>query len=151
MTGIERNADVVSMASYAPLFAHVTGWQWTPNLIWFDNACSYNTPNYYVQQLFSVNKGTDVVPLLAAGKVVCGQDSCWASAVVDAVSHELVIKLVNMSDSGKVKRIRLSDAAVSGNATLATLSNVNLGIMNSIAQPDQVKPAVTTMAVKEKW
>ncbi|HKZ38561.1 MAG TPA: alpha-L-arabinofuranosidase C-terminal domain-containing protein, partial [Chryseolinea sp.] len=47
MTGLERNADVVHMASYAPLFAHAEGWQWTPDLIWFDNLRSYGTPNYY--------------------------------------------------------------------------------------------------------
>ncbi len=60
MTGLERNADVVRMASYAPLFAHVDGWQWTPDLIWTDNLRSCGTPNYYVQQLFSRNRG-DVV------------------------------------------------------------------------------------------
>ena len=49
MTGLERNADVVGMASYAPLFAHVDAWQWTPNLIWFDNLRSFGTPSYYVQ------------------------------------------------------------------------------------------------------
>ena len=45
MTGLERNADVVRMASYAPLFAHVEAWQWTPNLIWTDNLRVYGTPN----------------------------------------------------------------------------------------------------------
>ena len=53
MTGLERNADMVYMASYAPLFAHAEGWQWTPDLIWFDNLRSYGTPNYYVQKLFA--------------------------------------------------------------------------------------------------
>ena len=47
MTGLERNADVVLMSSYAPLFAHVDAWQWTPNLIWFDSLRSYGTPSYY--------------------------------------------------------------------------------------------------------
>ena len=37
MTGLERNADIVQMCSYAPLFAHVDAWQWRPDLIWFDN------------------------------------------------------------------------------------------------------------------
>ena len=59
MTGLERNADVVTMSSYAPLFGHVDAWQWTPNLIWFDNLRSYGTPNYYVQKMFSVNRGTE--------------------------------------------------------------------------------------------
>jgi alpha-L-arabinofuranosidase len=63
MTGLERNADVVRMASYAPLFAHVEGWQWTPNLIWVDNLHIYGTPNYYVQQLFSLNRGDEILPV----------------------------------------------------------------------------------------
>jgi alpha-N-arabinofuranosidase len=63
MTGLERNADVVRMASYAPLFAHVDGWQWTPDLIWVDNLNVLRTPNYYVQQLFSRNRGDVVLPV----------------------------------------------------------------------------------------
>lgn len=149
MTGIERNADVVSMASYAPLFAHVSGWQWTPNLIWFDNSSSYNTPNYYVQQLFSVNKGTDVVPLLKDGKAVCGQDSCWASAVIDKATHELVIKLINMSGSAKDKSIAL-DRTASGTANWTSLANSNTGIVNTISNPDHIKPESKTITVKGK-
>ena len=53
MTGLERNADVVNMASYAPLLAHVDAWQWRPDLIWFDNLTTIGTPNYYVQKFFS--------------------------------------------------------------------------------------------------
>jgi len=149
MTGIERNADVVSMASYAPLFAHVTGWQWRANLIWFDNATSYNTPNYYVQFLFSNNKGTEVVPLLKDGKAVSGQDSCWASAVVDEGSHELIIKLVNMSGKPKAKSIKL-DVAVTGAATMTTLANSDTNVENSIANPEKIKPVTTTFPVKGK-
>ena len=63
ITGLERNADVVTMASYAPLFAHVDAWQWTPDLIWFDNLRSYGTPNYYVQKVYATNQGTHLLPL----------------------------------------------------------------------------------------
>jgi alpha-L-arabinofuranosidase len=63
MTGLERNADVVRMASYAPLFANADAWQWTPDLIWVDSLRAYPTPNYYVQQLFSRNRGDVLVPV----------------------------------------------------------------------------------------
>lgn len=63
MTGLERNADVVHMATYAPLFAHVEGWQWRPDMIWFDNLNSVRTVSYYVQQLFATHKGTNVLSL----------------------------------------------------------------------------------------
>ena len=67
MAGLERNADVVRMAAYAPLFANVDAWQWTPNLVWCDNFRVYGTPNYYVQQLFSRNRGDVVLPVTLAG------------------------------------------------------------------------------------
>ena len=63
MTGLERNAEVVTMSSYAPLFASEDRWQWRPNLIWSDNLKSYGTPNYYVQQLFSLNRGDVILPV----------------------------------------------------------------------------------------
>ncbi len=66
MTGLERNADVVQMASYAPLMAGVDAWQWKPDAIWFDNLRSYGTPNYYVQRVYANNVGTRVVPVTPA-------------------------------------------------------------------------------------
>jgi len=150
MTGIERNAAVVSMASYAPLFAHTTGWQWTPNLIWFDNSRSYKTPNYYVQQLFSLNKGTQVVPLLVGGKTITGQDSTWASATIDQTTHDLILKLVNMSVQPKQRTIALSDAKLAGPATITSLSNPNTGIMNSLDHPDAIHPVSKILPAKGK-
>lgn len=63
MTGLERNSDIVVMASYAPLFANVNGKQWNPDLIYFDNWRVCPTPSYYVQQLFSQNRGDVVLPV----------------------------------------------------------------------------------------
>ena len=63
MTGLERNADIVHMATYAPLFAHVEGWQWRPDLIWFDNLNTMRTVSYYVQQLYSQYKGANALTL----------------------------------------------------------------------------------------
>lgn len=63
MTGMERNADLVRLASYAPLFGHVDGWQWRPNLIWVDNLRAHATPNYHVQALFARNRGDTVLPV----------------------------------------------------------------------------------------
>ncbi len=101
MTGLERNADVVEMATYAPLFAHVEGWQWRPDMIWFDNLNSVRTASYYVQQLYSQNKGTNVIPLTMNGKPVTGaegQDGLFASAVWDAPTNSYIVKVVNTTD-----------------------------------------------------
>ena len=91
MTGLERNADVVSMASYAPLFAHVDGWQWSPDLIWVNNLQSYGTP-LYVQQLFSVNKGNKILPITMNNMVIAGQDSLYATACFDTATNEIITK-----------------------------------------------------------
>ncbi len=63
MTGLVRNADVVCMSSYAPLFNKVGSTQWLPDLIWFDNTRVFGTPSYYVQKLFSLHRGDEVIPL----------------------------------------------------------------------------------------
>ena len=63
MTGMERNSDVVLMASYAPLFANVNYKKWNPDLICFDSSRSYGLPSYYVQKMFSENRGDVVLPL----------------------------------------------------------------------------------------
>ena len=62
MTGMERNSDVVELASYAPLFANVNGIQWHPDLIYYDSSRCFGTPSYYVQQLFGQNRGDVVLP-----------------------------------------------------------------------------------------
>ena len=78
MTGLERNADVVHMATYAPLFAHVEGWQWRPDMIWFDNLNSVATASYYVQQLYATYKGSRVLPLTLdeIGRASCRERVC---------------------------------------------------------------------------
>lgn len=102
MTGLERNADVVKMATYAPLLAHVDGWQWRPDLIWFDNSEVARTASYYVQQIFSTNKGSRVIPVTSGGKLLVGaegQDGLYASGVTDDKEGTCIVKVVNISDS----------------------------------------------------
>ncbi|MGW1781075.1 alpha-L-arabinofuranosidase C-terminal domain-containing protein [Streptomyces sp. NPDC002143] len=67
MTGLERNADVVKLASYAPLFANEDYVQWSPDMVWFNNHASWNSANYEVQKLFMNNVGDRVVPSTATG------------------------------------------------------------------------------------
>ena len=99
MTGLERNADIVQMATYAPLFAHAEGWQWRPDLIWYDNLRCCRTVSYYVQQLYSEYRGENVLRLTAGGSPVCGaegQNGLFASAVRDG--KLVYIKVVNTCD-----------------------------------------------------
>lgn len=150
MTGLERNADVVTMASYAPLFAHADGWQWTPDLIWVDNLQSYGTPNYYVQQLFSLNKGTAIVPLRMNNDVIAGQDSLYASAALDGKTNELIIKLVNVSGKPKTYTVELEDVKPAKQAKLTVLQSDNVNGVNSLEQPKQVAPKTAEIIIPGK-
>ena len=141
MTGLERNADVVQMASYAPLFGNVNAWQWRPDLIWFDNQNVVATPNYYVQKLFSTNAGTDVVSALADGKPLTGQDSLYASATIDSKTSELVVKLVNVAKQPANLNISLEGRQISGSEiNLQVLTNADLSAFNKVGKPEVVIP-----------
>ena len=130
MTGLERNADVVTMTSYAPLLAHADGWQWTPDLIWFNNLSTYATPNYYVQKLFSNNKGTDLLKITENGKAVTGQNKLYSSAVFDEKSKEIIIKIVNADTQPKevnlnTKNLRFDDKMIKIILSADTLDTEN--------------------------
>ncbi|NML39582.1 alpha-L-arabinofuranosidase [Chitinophaga sp. G-6-1-13] len=151
MTGLERNADVVEMASYAPLLAHVDGWQWAPDLIWFDNLRSYGTPNYYVQKLYANNKGTVVVPILKDNQVISGQDSVYASTVVDEQSGELVIKLVNASATAKPVAVAVEGVkGLAANGRLTILRSNDLQAINTLDKPLGISPEEKNIAIKGK-
>jgi len=147
MTGLERNADVVNMASYAPLFAHVEGWQWTPDLIWFDNLRSFGTPSYYVQQLYSLNKGTDVVPVTLNNEAVTGQDGCYASAALDNVKHELIIKIVNTNQHPQKADFVWQGVKAGENGSLTVLQSDDPEQVNSLDEPKAIQPATIEFTV----
>jgi alpha-L-arabinofuranosidase len=139
MTGLERNADVISMASYAPLFAHVDAWQWNPDLIWFDNLQSFGTPNYYVQKLFANNKGTNVVPILHNGETLTGKDSLYASATIDKKTNEVIIKIVNASALPASFDVNLEGVTPSSKtATTQTIQNMDLKAYNTLDNPKNI-------------
>jgi alpha-L-arabinofuranosidase len=151
MTGLERNADVVNLASYAPLFAHVEGWQWTPDLIWFDNLKSFGTVNYYVQKMFSNNKGTQVLPMLLENKPLTGQNGLYTSAAFDKNSNEIILKLVNSSDTTRSVNIILEGAKkVASKGKLAVLKSIDLSAVNSLEQPKLISPVENEVNIKGK-
>lgn len=140
MTGLERNADIVHMASYAPLLAHVEAWQWRPDLIWFDNLRAVGTPNYYVQKLFSVNKGTHVVPVLSNGQVLAGKDSIYASATIDRKTNTLNLKIVNSSNFTKTFDIKLEGATAVKEGIVESLTSAEPFAFNTLDKPQIIVP-----------
>ena len=153
MTGLERNADVVHMATYAPLFAHVEGWQWRPDMIWFDNLNSVCTVSYYVQQLFAAHKGTNVLSLTMNKKPVTGaegQNGLFASAVCDKNKNEIIVKVVNTS--GKKQSLSLifnglKKKEVLSGARCIKLSSTGMDKDNTIENPLAIIPQETSLDV----
>ena len=150
MTGLERNADVVHMATYAPLFAHVDAWQWRPDMIWFDNLRSMPTASYYVQQLFATNKGTNVLPLTMDGKPLTGaegQNGLFASATLDKDANQIVVKVANTSKEDQTLNINitgLKKGKVLDGGKVLTL-HADLEAENTLDNPDIVKPVESTV------
>ena len=153
MTDMERNADVVYMTAYAPLLAHVDGWQWRPDLIWFDNTRMFRSVSYYVQQMYATNKGTNVLqltttdPLDAKGKKTIpvagqrGMDGLFASSVYEASTGEVIIKVINTS--GQSQNITINLLGMKGKKTAQTLTLQHKGSMddeNTLDEPNKIVP-----------
>lgn len=150
MTGLERNADIVEMATYAPLFAHVDGWQWRPDLIWYDNLRMFKSVSYYVQQLYAMNKGTNVLSLTMNKQPIAGldgQDGLFASSVYDKTTDEVIIKVINTSKQAQPITVNL--LGIKGERTAQTLTLSHNGSMddeNTLDQPEKIKPTEGNVA-----
>ena len=141
MTGLERNADVVKMTAYAPLFAHVNNWQWRPDLIWFDNLNVVKTPSYYVQELYCHNVGTHVLKTTCNETALVGQDSLYASSVIDKNKFEIILKIANVSTS--FKKVNYSIEGVKLKSQIANqtvLQQTRVEDENTIEKPNIVMP-----------
>lgn len=149
MTGLERNGDVVSMASYAPLFAKKNFTQWKTDMIYFDNSNYVLTPNYYVQQLFSQNMGDYYLSNVIAKN---SSDSLLAaSCVFQNSSGEIIIKLVNAGKETKTVTVNTASfKKIMPLATVTTLSG-SAGAENTFENPNAVTPVTTTFNVSKKF
>ena len=139
MTGMERNSDLIAMASYAPLFVNVNpgGMQWETDLIGYDALTSYGSPSYWAQVLFGSRLGTEVV----AATLANAGPRVYVSATRDQKRRKLFVKVVNASSSAAPLSIALEGVShVERNALLITLSGKTPNATNSIAHPDAVVP-----------
>ena len=156
MTGLERNADIVHMATYAPLFAHVEGWQWRPDMIWFDNLNSVATTSYYVQQIYSVHKGSRTLPITMGGRIVTGaegQHGLYASSVVDDETNEYIVKIVNTSESARNISLRfkgLKRGRLLSEGRCITLASSDMDSDNSLENPDIIIPVESILDVSSE-
>jgi len=144
---VERNADVVVMTSYAPLFASKDNRNWTPDLIYFDTQRVYPSCSYYVQQMFGESAGQyyygDCVSIEGADK---HQEQ---SVVLNVKTRELFVKVGNASGERKVAKIDLSRfKGMKGMAERTVLSGKPDDQNTFEQQP--VAPVRDTMRVKSR-
>lgn len=143
MTSLERNGDVVQLASYAPLLAKAGHTQWNPDMIYFNNTTIYRTPNYYAQQLFSVNHGDSycqnvIVPVTSRA------DSTMAySCVRDSKSGDVVLKLVNCGKTAQKFKIDLSQFKNLGNKAIVSVLSGAAEAKNSFENPNNIAPVIS--------
>jgi alpha-N-arabinofuranosidase len=139
MIGMERNSDIIVMASYAPLFVNVNpgGMQWETDLIGYDTLTSYGSPSYWAQVLFANHLGTEVV----AGTLANAGPRVYTSITRDQQRRKLFVKVVNASSDAAPLNIVLDGIpSVAHEAKLITLSGKSPNATNSIANPQAVIP-----------
>lgn len=144
LTGVERNADVVVMASYAPLIARLGSTQWSPDLIWFDETGCYGTPSYYVQKLYCQYMGNNSLETTAEGA------DLYASATYCDKCCKYVIKAVNASDAPAKVQVELNaDAPVVLNGEYkCLLMTAGMDDENSVAEPEKVSPKEVVLSIE---
>jgi alpha-L-arabinofuranosidase len=151
MTSLERNGDVIRLASYAPLLAKAGHTQWNPDMIYFNNTSIYRTANYYVQKLFSVNHGDTYYQSVIA-PVENKTDSTVAfSCVQDSKTGDVILKLVNCSKTEQKLKIDLSQfKSLGSKATLSTLTGA-ADSKNSFENPNKVMPVSSDFKVGKNF
>jgi len=143
MTGLERNSDLVVMASYAPLFVNVNpgGMQWETDLIGYDALTSYGSPAYYAQVMFGSYVGDHTL----ASKLEGAGSKFFYSVTGDTAKKRIYLKLVNGRSTPQPLDIDFSGVKFSGTANLITLSAHDTQATNTIDRPNQIVPVETPL------
>ncbi|MGB6783007.1 MAG: alpha-L-arabinofuranosidase C-terminal domain-containing protein [Terracidiphilus sp.] len=148
MTGLERNSDLVIMASYAPLLVNVDpgGMQWETDLIGYDAAKSYGSPAYYAQAMFASHIGDHTM----ASQVEGAGTKFFYSITGSAAKKKLYLKLVNADSTAQVVNIEVEGAKMATAAKVWTLSGKSTQATNSIDNPAALVPVESTLTAGAK-
>jgi alpha-L-arabinofuranosidase len=137
LLGLERNSDLVTMSSYAPLWVNVNGIQWTPDLIGFNNTTSYGSPSYYAQLVLGQNHGTTVVSDTVSG-------ATGLQTLVTKTGSTYYLTVINTLGTANTTTVNLSGAvSVSSTATVTSLSAPSSTASNSITNPTNIVPVTS--------
>jgi alpha-N-arabinofuranosidase len=146
MTGLERNSDLIVMASYAPLLVNVSpgAMQWQTDLIGFDAMESYGSPSYYAQCLFSAHLGDG----LASSTLTGAAARFYTSATVSSATHVLHLKLVNASDHAQSLDVALKALGAGVHVgKMFSLHGASFQETNSITDPQRIKPVESAVRI----
>lgn len=147
LTGIERNADVVVLASYAPLLARLNYAQWSPNLIWFDDVGSYGTPSYYVQKLYATHMGNHTL----SSEWKQEEQGCFQVTSYDEQNREIIIKLVNTTDQAQKVAVDLTDWTIAEEGKLIQIQSDKTEAVNDINAPENVAPQESKLEIGQNF
>jgi alpha-L-arabinofuranosidase len=148
MISLERNGDVVHMASYAPLFAKKDHTQWQPDMIFFDNTRVCLTANYHVQKMFSVNQG-DVY----FGNIISRNEAdttLAASCVQESKTGDVILKMVNAGKSPAVMNVNLNRFKKIGSAQKEVLTG-EAEAENTFENPTKVIPVTSPLKLSKTF
>lgn len=149
MISLERNGDVVKMASYAPMLAKKGFTQWKTDMIFFDNVHIVLTPNYYVQKLFSVNQGDTYF-----NNVILKNEkdtTLAASCVQDSKSGDVILKMVNFGNSIRPMKIRLGSFSLLGTEAEQTIYSGDAEAENTFENPRHVVPGTSKIRLAKSF
>ncbi|MFO0790996.1 MAG: LamG-like jellyroll fold domain-containing protein [Pirellulales bacterium] len=140
LMGLERNSDLVIMSSYAPLWVNESSYQWSTNLIGFNNTSSYGSPSFYVQAMLSQNRGANLVSNSVAA-------ANGLQTLVTKTGSTYYVTVINPMGTANSSTINLIGAAsVSPTANVKTLAASAGNAVNSLANPTNIVPAASTFA-----
>ena len=149
MTSLERNGDVVRLASYAPLFAKKDYTQWKTDMVFFDNTKVSLTPNYYVQKMFSANQGDYYFSNIISKDE---KDANLAvSCVKDSKSGDIILKMVNFGKETKPFKINLGKFGTLSPQAEQTVLTGNADAENTLEKPNSVIPTTTVVKIKNAF
>ncbi len=147
MIGLERNGDIVKMASFVPLLAQKNFTQWKTDLIFFDNSSICLTPNYFVQKLFSLNRGELYINNIISNSHL--DSALAASAVHDPKSVELILNFVNTGNTSGSFKINLSYLKSIESLGRVLLLTGDANDENTLEQPNRVAPMYSTKLINK--
>ncbi|MDD3323036.1 MAG: alpha-L-arabinofuranosidase C-terminal domain-containing protein [Paludibacter sp.] len=151
MTSLERNGDVVRLASYAPLLAKEGHTQWNPDMIYFNNKAIYCTANYYIQQLFSTNQGDTYYENVITSADNKADSTLAFSCVRDSKTGDVILKLVNCSKNEHKLQIDLSQFKQIGTKAILTTLTGTADAKNSFEEPNKVIPVTSDFKVGKNF